>query len=378
MIPLYSVSKMRSGKQSKKEYGNERTNTPRNYHIYAIYVAPGCGKCITKEAETQKISYNRPMKAWKIIFWIVIAIVLIFGVVTSITTNLFEAQADPGTNIHSDPAERVAWSDISGYWDFYISNTVTVFGSKIEGYAESAIGDISLDCATTRNGNICTSSNYGICNGPGPHNIDGTCTNGNASGILSGYAWNDAIGWVSFNCNQTNHGGPDVCISNPYGVTINGVSGDFEGFAWNDIEGWIGFHGSSTKVATTWRATSSIAYLESSIFDTGEEGGVVLNSIIWQGTQPSGTSVDFQIAVSNSPTGPWTFIGPGGSEFTYYGASCPAAATSFPGAGADTPICIDKLQSASSRYLRYKVRLISNLSRTESPEINDIVLNWSR
>jgi hypothetical protein len=103
-----------------------------------------------------------------------------------------------------------------------------------------------------------------------------------------------------------------------------------------------------------------------------------LQSIIWQGSQPAGTGVDFQIAVSQSPSGPWVYKGPGGSTTDYYGRECPIAGISDPPAGPNKAICIDKSQVANYRYLRYKVRLKSNVLQTLSPRVDDIILNWSR
>lgn len=292
------------------------------------------------------------------------------------------------TNISSVVAEQTAWEDINGWWNFYQTNTVMVWGTRIEGYASSTTGEVSLDCATTPVGNVCGSSNYGVCNGPGPHNTDGTCPNGDASGILSGYGWNDTIGWISFNCDQTSHDGSNNCASSNYKVQINS-SGDFSGYAWNDVVGWVSFNcandsscgTSNFKVNTSWRATSSVGYLTSVIFDTQKTAGAILNSVIWQGDSGIGEAcvVGFQIATSSSPSGPWNYIGPSGDSLTYYAASCATAPNGGVGSGcaaADTPICMNK-SAMIARYLRYKVQLRSNLLRTSSPRIDDIILNWS-
>ncbi len=53
---------------------------------------------------------------------------------------------------------------------------------------------------------------------------------------VSGYAWSDNIGWVSFNC--TNQG---TCGTADYGVNIDG-DGIFSGYAWSDNVGWISFN----------------------------------------------------------------------------------------------------------------------------------------
>ncbi|MBI2627925.1 MAG: hypothetical protein HYW71_00605 [Candidatus Niyogibacteria bacterium] len=52
---------------------------------------------------------------------------------------------------------------------------------------------------------------------------------------LSGYAWSDNIGWISFNCANNNS-----CITSNYKVEIDSA-GYFKGYAWSDNIGWIGF-----------------------------------------------------------------------------------------------------------------------------------------
>lgn len=309
------------------------------------------------------------MKATRIVLWVLVGIVLVL-------TALAALRADAATNISATSTEHFAWDDVEGWWDFYTTNSVTVFGTRLTGYASSSVGDMSLDCASTANGNVCSDSNYGICNGPGPHATDGTCASGDASGVLTGFAWNDTTGWISFNCDQSSHGGSNGCATSNYKVSID-ASGNFSGYAWSDVAGWISFSGTGYSVVTAWRATSTFAYVESSVFDTQLSGGGVLQSIIWQGLQPSGTSVDFQVATSSSSSGPWTFRGPGGSTTAYYGAECPIPGISVPGAGPNRAICVDKNVGAA-RYLRYRVRLRSNLLQTLTPTAEDVILIWSR
>ncbi|MFH0806276.1 MAG: hypothetical protein V1885_00950 [Candidatus Brennerbacteria bacterium] len=324
------------------------------------------------------------MRPLKIALWILVGITLLLALFAAL-------RVDATTNTSATSTEHLAWDDVNGWWDFYNTDSVTVFGTRIEGYASSTVGDMSLDCATTASGNICGSSNYGICNGPGPKdplNLDGTCDSGDGTGELTGYAWNDTIGWISFNCDNSSHeGGTDTCVGpNDYAVTID-ANGELSGYAWNDTVGWISFNCGNTgggdcndsdyKVATSWRATSTYAFLESSVFDTQLTSGSVLQSIVWQGSQPSGTSVDFQIATSSSSSGPWTFRGPGASTSGYYGVECPLVGISSSAAGPDKAICVDK-KIGSARYLRYKVRLRTNTLQTDTPTIEDIVLIWSK
>ncbi|PIW97917.1 hypothetical protein COZ81_00065, partial [Candidatus Jorgensenbacteria bacterium CG_4_8_14_3_um_filter_38_10] len=119
---------------------------------------------------------------------------------------------------------------------------------------------------------------------------------------------------------------------------------------------------------------STSGTLISSIFDTTRTSGANLNSIIWQGTQPANTCVEFQIAVSNTSTGPWEYkgcdsYGCAATTGSYYGASCPGPNVAIP--------IYDRAQVKNQRYLRYKTILISDINQTVSPTIEDIILNWS-
>ncbi len=249
---------------------------------------------------------------------------------------------------------RWAWNDSIGWLDFYSANSVTVTSQKIQGYASSTAGEISLDCATTSVGNICGSSNYSVTN-------DGM-------GNLSGWGWSDEFGWVSFDCN--NHSG---CGASNYRVTIDPNNGTFANYAWNDVVGWISFNcadpglcgTSSYKVVTSWVATSTSGTLDSTTFDTGVSGGAQINSVLWQGTQPAGTSVKFQFATSNASNGPWTYIGSDGTGSSYY--------TGGPGVS----IAVDYKLHNDKRYFRYRITLVSNQAQTQTPQVDDVIVNWS-
>lgn len=314
------------------------------------------------------------MSKIRIFFWVLIIAITFLAVALGIAT--------AATNI--DSVYHWAWNDALGWIDFYGTDSVNVRGDRLEGYATSNLGDVSLDCATTRNGNICGASNYGVCNGPGPHDSSGSCPSGDGSGNLTGWAWNDEVGWVSFGCDQTSHGGSNTCALSNYQVSIDG-NGDFVGYGWSEVAGWISFNCANTgscgvsnyKTKTNWQAVSAYGYLESSILDTGIAGGVTLIGIIWQGDQPSGTSVDFQIAVSNDPGGPWNYFGPGGDSNSFYGAECPVAGAANPGAGPNKSICVDKSLATNYRYLRYLMRLKSNTIQTLTPKVDDVIMNWS-
>ncbi|MCR4328139.1 MAG: hypothetical protein NUV53_01340 [Patescibacteria group bacterium] len=256
------------------------------------------------------------------------------------------------TNI--DSTDKWAWNDIIGWVDFYATDSVTVTSQGLKGYASSTSGDISLDCKTTRSGDICSQSNYQVSN-------DGV-------GNLSNYGWNDEYGWISFDCNNT--GG---CGVSNYEVLIDANTGVFSGYAWNDIMGWISFNCSNDsscgtsnyKVITSWVATSAIATLDSATFDTGVDGGAQINSVLWQGHQPSGTLVRFQFAISNASSGPWSYGGSDGTSNTYYEVDPNVSKN------------LDYILHSGNRYFRYRVILVSDLAQTLSPRVDDVLINWS-
>ncbi|MDO8504565.1 MAG: hypothetical protein Q7S36_01805 [Candidatus Liptonbacteria bacterium] len=186
------------------------------------------------------------------------------------------------TNMSATSTDHWAWNDQIGWIDFYGTLNVNVTDPGMTGYASSSLGDVSLDCATTRIGNICAASNYQVLAVPGIH--------------LSGWAWNDQIGWISF-CGTMRSPGRADCPYNPvaaYQVNISASNGDFSGWAWSDTVGWISFNcadigGCSPlfKVKTDWIPTSTTAYLESSTYDTGITGAGISGTVSWSLVQSS-------------------------------------------------------------------------------------------
>ncbi len=311
---------------------------------------------------------------------------------------LFFIVAVAASNISA--SDYWAWNDIIGWIDFCnlsggvctsapgVYSEVNVYGNRLEGYAKSGVGPIALNCKTTPNGDICGVSDFKVRN--------------NGAGSLSGFAWNDNIGWVSFWCGDDFDpvvpGVQDTCTTANYRVTID-ANGDFSGFAWNETAGWISFNcandfdsampgvqgkcvgdpggTSNYKINTSWRIGPAFSGdLVSSVFDTGVAGGAALNTLLWQGTRPAGTNVRFQIASSNCSNGAtdypacaigsWSFIGPNNSAIDYYAP-----------AGPDSPLALDSDNHNNKRYFRYKVFLESDAGGTAAPSIDDIIINWS-
>lgn len=113
-------------------------------------------------------------------------------------------------------------------------------------------------------------------------------------------------------------------------------------------------------------------YIISSTFDTQAVNGASFNSIHWLGpTLPAGTLVRLQLATSNSTLGPFNFIG---------GATCSATDYYIP---FDQNIAAAIGCSAThnnKRYFKYKVELCSSdctAGGSATPQVNDVIVNWS-
>ncbi|MCL5006663.1 MAG: hypothetical protein M1153_00740 [Patescibacteria group bacterium] len=303
---------------------------------------------------------------------IVFAVFLAIGAALS----FLPQKALASTNI--DAANHWAWNDNVGWLDFYSTGNVNVAGTGLSGYASSSLDYIALDCNTSPNGNICGTSNFQVTN-------DG-------SGNLAGWAWNDNVGWISFCGNSSGgsiwNGSTWVCPSSPtYEATIDSA-GNFQGWAWNDNVGWISFNCDNTNscgtvnylVTTVWSPAVS-GWLQSSTFDTGSSG-TTYNSIMWNGTLPTGDSVKFQLATASSSSANWgaacasnacnssvcdgAFVGPDGTSNSYYTPSGPGI-----------PVPITACYANGKRYFRYIVYLGKGANVTSTPVVNNVVVNWS-
>ena len=275
----------------------------------------------------------------------------------------------PYSNIDPTIPNFYAWSDVTGWIDFRITNTVYVTSTELTGFATSSqIGFIALNC------NSVPPSATNVCPSNGGSSQFGVLNDG--AGNLSGFAWNDNVGWISFKdtVNPLNPG---------YQVTIDQNTGDFHGFAWNDTTGWISFNcvdtpagcgGGSYKVKVA-SGLPTEATLVSLIYNTTQTLGVAPNSLVWQGIQPPGTMVRFQIAtdcINPANTAPncdgiddWNFVGDDDSPFSYFDVA------------PDTSIKIPRTLLNNKQYLRYKAFLYTDPDRLVSPTVNDITINWS-
>ena len=152
----------------------------------------------------------------------------------------------------------------------------------------------------------------------------------------------------------------------PSGVTIYGMG--------------VQLHISHRYVPPACGGLPATGELTSVVFDTTNSDSIKpnYNSFMWKGSLNAGNGrVRFQLATSNSPSGPWNFYGSSDN-----GVTCSSGAWYDAGAPS-TPVevyCAGQYHN-NQRYFKYKVQLCSNTdciaSGTISPQVNDIVVNWS-
>jgi hypothetical protein len=85
----------------------------------------------------------------------------------------------------------------------------------------------------------------------------------------------------------------------------------------------------------------------------------IWTSLSWSGTVPANTSLQMQVAGSNSNSGPFNFVGPDGTAGTFF-TTPPASLSQFYGL----------------RYLRYKAYLATT-DNTRTPTLNDVTLCYN-
>jgi hypothetical protein len=324
------------------------------------------------------------------------ASILFFGVPQA-------AHAAP--NIDDTEPNHWAWNDAVGWIDFLYGNNIQVEAAadRLRGYASSSIGFFAFDCNTAPTPN-CTSPAWFVSS-------EVETTGSVITAVkLAGWAWNDAVGWVSFCGNDTEgstwNGSTWECPPNPtYQVQISpsgSTEGEFSGWAWNDAIGWISFNASNCDTDANGfldvacggnnSSTPVVAYrvklkifqagnLISPVYDLCPSGvtcGAGLNYVLWQGDEGGlPGSVRFQIATDCSvgappscPIANWVFLGSDGTASTYY--------TSVP----DNIMNIRMAFHNNKRYVRYKVFLTPcNMSLgcypPNTPRVDDVIINWS-
>jgi len=112
-----------------------------------------------------------------------------------------------------------------------------------------------------------------------------TTIDGCGSHNISGWAWSENIGWVSFsceNCDSDNNGYVDsgACggdnsstFSIDYGVDMDINSGVLSGYAWSENIGWVSFNYSETGAPPGSPDYSSSGYIARTSTSTFEASG---------------------------------------------------------------------------------------------------------
>jgi len=152
-----------------------------------------------------------------------------------VTSSTFSLAGAPETGISSD--NHYAWSDAIGWIDFaYTGGNVKVPMSEgdLKGlaYVSSDSHWISLNC-------ISTDSCYDIVDNP--TGIDYKVSS-DVDGNVSGWAWSENYGWISFSCTTGGSLGENICATSNYGVTVATSTGEFDGHAFSENIGWISFN----------------------------------------------------------------------------------------------------------------------------------------
>jgi len=254
-----------------------------------------------------------------------------------------------------------AWNDVVGWIDFHANRSVEVKAAELRGWASSGAGAVVLNCATTPAGDLCSSAN-------------GNFKVKNSRGDLSGWAWSDALGWISFDCADLG-----ICsTTGNYRVRLqpagDGKNTFFEGWAWSEIAGWISFScendhdpvqsGVQSLCTTmpTYRVQTNVGaaplsgVLESNVLDTGISKPAY-NYILWQGRLGTGAGVYLQLATADAAGGPWEYSSPA--------AAIPAERVT---------ILADQ---QGKRYFKYRLWLLSDSWQQATPVVEDVIVNFS-
>lgn len=108
----------------------------------------------------------------------------------------------------------------------------------------------------------------------------------------------------------------------------------------------------------TGYATGTNSYLISNTLDMGTSS-VTFASLNWSPvTQDAGASLSLQLASSDSESGPFTFVGPNGTETSFYTATGTIHAS-----------------ISGKRYVRYKV-LMNTTNTNNTPKLNDLSMTF--
>ncbi len=159
--------------------------------------------------------------------------------------------------------------------------------------------------------------------------------------------------------------GPEYVFNNASTYIISNSSLDQNRFVVAYRDDGNNYYGTAT-IGRTNDSSNSSGTLISLIYDTEQETGSALTGLIWNGEVPSGANVEFKLGSSNSTSSEsFNWTGPYNSNIwktDWWQVSIPLSDLSW---------------HNNHRYIRYKVKLISN-SNQETPIIYKIILKWAK
>ena len=223
------------------------------------------------------------------------------------------------------------------------------------------------------------------------------------TGIYSGWAWSDTVGWISFNCagdSGCNPATEDYKVSEPVGSGVKNVTG----WAWSDNIGWVAMACDSVGISQCgvnwdngaggdgtpsndsvwvdaggsyrgWAWSDTVGWISFDCMGLASPYDCLSNSNyrVVRSAAGGSTRVRIWIASSNNVAGPWDFLGAG---------TCLSGGTAYePQPGVPVQVgCFT--QHWNKRYFRYRVELCSSpdcsSAGTLTPTVQDVTVNWSR
>ncbi len=136
-------------------------------------------------------------------------------------------------NLAIASTDHYAWNDQVGWIDFAYPGGNVKAPSRAGDFTGLAyiLSDqswIALNCLSTETCAV----NYKVSS--------------DLNGDLSGWAWSENYGWISFNCSTD-----ESCLSFTYGVTMDSNTGELGGYAYSENIGWISFNCNTGGVGGT-------------------------------------------------------------------------------------------------------------------------------
>ncbi|MEK7465512.1 MAG: hypothetical protein AAB631_01920, partial [Patescibacteria group bacterium] len=214
----------------------------------------------------------------------------------------------------------------------------------------------------------------------------GTPTFPYVTGVSVVVNWTAASSTTSYNLfRSTSSGGIYVLVASTT-ITSSTDTGLTQSTTyWYKVMGVNSYgNGPTSTAASVTTLTVSQGYATSSsltsvIYDTAVASGTAPNSITWQGTRPTNTTVKFQFAGSDTTSSPWTYTAWNGSGSNNPSVACDSNSY-YPPTGTSEPNTAVELKAVcqqNKRYIRYKVFLETTSSST-TPTVTDIILNYAK